>query len=61
MNKHILFKSTFIRGLKYPKSLYLYKNHSAWFDPITPKQVAIFSQGTNVSVLSQELFPVSIL
>ena len=57
MQKHILSKSTFLRGLQCKKSLYLYKHFYNLKDKITPQQEAIFSQGTNVGILAQELFP----
>ena len=57
MPKPILSKSTFLRGLKCEKSLWLYKNRYNLKDEITPQQEAIFSQGTNVGILAQDLFP----
>ena len=57
MSKPILSKSTFLRGLQCEKSLWLYKNRYALKDEISPMQQAIFSQGTNVGLLAQELFP----
>ena len=57
MEKAILSKSTFIRGLQCEKSLYLYKHHYNLRDEISPQLQAIFDQGTNVGVLAQELFP----
>ena len=57
MQKHILSKSTFLRGLQCQKSLYLYKNFYTLKDKITPQQEAIFRQGSNVGVLAQGLFP----
>jgi len=57
MPKPILSKSTFLRGLKCEKSLWLYKNRYKLKDDITPQQEAIFSQGTNVGILAQDLFP----
>ncbi len=57
MTKPILSKSTFLRGLQCQKSLWLYKHRYDLKDEITPQQEAIFSQGTNVGVLAQELFP----
>ncbi len=55
MVKHILSKSTFIRGLQCEKSLYLYKYNLR--DEISSQLQAIFNQGTNVGVLAQDLFP----
>ena len=57
MAKPILSKSTFLRGLQCEKSLWLYKHRYDLKDEITPQQQAIFSQGTKVGVLAQELFP----
>lgn len=57
MPRHILSKSTFLRGIQCEKSLYLYKHFYNLKDPITPQQQAIFSQGTNVGLLAQDLFP----
>lgn len=57
MEKHILSKSTFLRGLQCPKSLYLYKNFIQLRDPSSPEQKAIFSRGNNVGILAQQLFP----
>ena len=57
MQKHILSKSTFIRGMQCEKSLYLNKHAKNLRDPLTPEQEAIFSQGTNVGELAQGLFP----
>ena len=57
MEKHLLSKSTFIRALQCMKSLYLYKNHYALRDPLSPEKLAIFKRGTNVGVLARKLFP----
>ena len=57
MSKHIISKSTFIRGLQCEKSLYLYKHHYNLKDAISPQLQAIFNQGNNVGVLAQDLFP----
>lgn len=57
MQKPILSKSTFIRGLQCEKSLYFYKHHYNLKDETPPQLQAIFNQGTNVGVLAQELFP----
>jgi len=56
MPKHILSKSTYLRGLKCEKALYLYKHFYNLKDPVTSQQEAIFSQGTNVGILAQSLF-----
>ncbi len=57
MPKHVLSKSTFLRGLKCEKSLYLHKYFYKLKDSIDPQQEAIFSQATNVGILAQSLFP----
>jgi len=56
-SRHILSKSTFIRGMQCPKSLYLYKHSYKLRDPLSAAQAAIFRRGTNVGVLARELFP----
>ncbi|GGG51725.1 DUF2779 domain-containing protein [Bizionia arctica] len=57
MQKPILSKSTFIRGLQCEKSLYLYKHHYNLKDETPAQLQAIFNQGNNVGILAQELFP----
>lgn len=57
MEKPILSKSTYIRGLQCEKSLYLYKHNYNLRDGISSQLQAIFNQGTNVGILSQRLFP----
>src|ERR1041385_2627944 len=57
LEKHILSKSTFLRGLQCSKSLYLYKNFIQLRDAPSPEQQAIFSRGNNVGLLAQKLFP----
>ncbi len=54
---HILSKSTFLRGVQCDKSLYLYKHYYELKDEISPEKQAIFSRGTNVGLLAQQLFP----
>lgn len=54
---HILSKSTFLRGLKCSKSLYLNKHHKDLRDGYSNQQEAIFTQGTKVGELAQDLFP----
>ena len=54
---HQLSKSTFMRGVKCEKNLYLNKHHKELRDDISEQQQAIFSQGTKVGELAQELFP----
>lgn len=57
MEKHILSKSTFMKGIQCAKALYLHKHHYELKDEITAQQQAIFSQGTSVGELATELFP----
>ena len=55
--KHILSKSTFLRGCQCTKSLYLYKNSPQLREEASDQQQAIFTQGTNVGKLAEQLFP----
>jgi len=55
--RHELSKSTFMRGLKCEKCLYLNKHHHHLRDKLTSEQEAIFEQGTNVGELAQQLHP----
>lgn len=57
MKKHILSKSTFIRGLQCHKSLYLYKKRYYLRDRLSPEQQARFKRGTEVGVYARKLFP----
>lgn len=57
MEKHILSKSTFIRGLQCAKSLYLYKNSIQLRDKVSPELKAVFNRGNKVGKLAQQLFP----
>ncbi|MCJ7553550.1 MAG: DUF2779 domain-containing protein, partial [Ignavibacteriaceae bacterium] len=57
MSSYLLSKSSFIKGIQCEKQLYLYKHHYNWRDPISEEQQAVFSRGTNVGKLVQELFP----
>ncbi len=57
MEKHLLSKSTFIRGLKCHKSLHLNKHHKNLRDQLSEMQLAIFEQGSKVGELAQNLFP----
>ena len=57
MEKHVLSKSTFLRGLQCSKSLYLYKYFIQKRDAVSTEQQAIFNRGNNVGVLAQKLFP----
>ncbi|RYY38459.1 MAG: DUF2779 domain-containing protein [Chitinophagaceae bacterium] len=55
--RHILSKSTFMRGCQCAKSLWLHKHHSAMRDALSETQASIFAQGTNVGLLARELYP----
>lgn len=57
MEKAILSKSTFIRGLQCLKSLYLYKNRYFLRDPLLPEQRIKFARGHEVGDLAQQLYP----
>jgi predicted RecB family nuclease len=57
LEKHLLSKSTFIRGWQCLKSLYLYKNFIHLRDPLSAERQAVFSRGSNVGILARRLFP----
>jgi hypothetical protein len=57
VEKAILSKSTFVRGLQCSKSLYLHKNNYDLKDPLSSTRQAIFSRGNSVGLLAQKLFP----
>ncbi len=57
MEKHIISKSTFIRGTQCLKSLYLNKKRPFLRDRLSQAQQAIFKRGTDVGLLAQQLFP----
>ncbi|MCX6297112.1 MAG: DUF2779 domain-containing protein [Bacteroidetes bacterium] len=57
MERHVLSKSTFIKGMQCQKALYLNKHHKELKEEITAVQQAIFSQGTKVGELATLLFP----
>ena len=60
MEKHVLSKSTFMYGVQCKKRLYLHKNGKKFGvekDGLSAQQEAIFSTGTNVGELAQQLFP----
>lgn len=57
MKQHSLSKSSFIRGVQCPKSLYLYKNFYSLRDRLSPETQSKFSRGHNVGLLAQQLFP----
>jgi hypothetical protein len=55
--KHILSKSTFLRGCQCTKALYLYKKHPELLEDVSDAQQMIFDTGTNVGILARDLFP----
>jgi hypothetical protein len=57
LEKHILSKSTFLRGLQCHKSLFLYKNFIQLRDSPSAEQQAIFNRGNHVGIFAQKLFP----
>lgn len=57
MEKHILSKSTFIKGMQCNKALYLHKHNRDLKDDISAAQQVIFDQGTSVGELACKLFP----
>ncbi len=57
MGKHLLSKSSFIKGIQCEKQLFLYKYHYDWMDKVSENLQAVFKRGTDVGVLAQELFP----
>lgn len=57
MQKHVLSKSTFIKGMQCEKALYLSKHHRGLRDELSAAQEAIFAQGTSVGELACDLFP----
>lgn len=54
---HILSKSTFVRGCKCLKSLYLYKFHYDLRDEVSRQQQSLFDQGHEVGIVARSLFP----
>jgi hypothetical protein len=57
MAKHLLSKSSFIKGLQCEKHLYLYKYNYNEMDELSEMQKSIFQRGTGVGKLAQKLFP----
>jgi hypothetical protein len=55
--KHLLSKSTYIKGLQCHKALYLTKHYPEWRDKISAEQKALFNRGHKVGELAQQLFP----
>ena len=54
---HLFSKSGFMNGYQCPKRLYLYKNKYNLRDEISDAQQTVFSRGTEVGELAQQLFP----
>ena len=48
--KHILSKSSFIKGIQCEKQLYLYKYHYDWMDEVSASQQEIFDRGQRAFV-----------
>ncbi|MCH7611560.1 MAG: DUF2779 domain-containing protein, partial [Chloroflexi bacterium] len=55
--KHLLSKSTFLRGLQCHKSLYLNRHRRDLRDEISPELEAVFAMGREVGELARGLFP----
>jgi len=57
MEKHILSKSTFIKGHQCLKALYLHKKRPFLRDKLSAEQRAKFKRGHKVGDMAQQLFP----
>ena len=57
MNTPMISKSSFIRGMQCPKSLWLHLNQPDNRDEISDQQQQIFDTGHNIGFLAQQLFP----
>jgi hypothetical protein len=55
--KHLISKSSFIKGLQCDKQLYLYKYHYDLMDEVSESQQLVFDRGHEVGKLAQQLFP----
>lgn len=55
--KHLISKSSFIKGIQCDKQLYLYKYHYDWMDEVSESQQLIFNRGHAVGESAQQLFP----
>jgi hypothetical protein len=55
--KHILSKSSFIKGVQCPKAVYLHYFHPSWRDKLSAAQLAKFNRGHKVGELARQLFP----
>ena len=57
MEKHILSKSTYIKGEQCLKQLYLNKKRPFLRDRMPAERIARFNRGTQVGIYAQQLFP----
>ncbi len=57
IDKHLLSKSTFLRGLQCPKSLYLHRYHPEFRDRMDRHLLEIFRRGTDVGLVARDLYP----
>ena len=57
MEKHILSKSTYIKGEQCLKQLYLLKKRPFLRDRMPAERIARFNRGTQVGIYAQQLFP----
>ncbi len=57
MTVPLISKSSFIRGMQCPKSLWLHLNQPDSRDEISDQQQQIFDTGHNIGFLAQQLFP----
>lgn len=57
MEKHVLSKSSYLKGQQCTKALYFYKHFYHLKDPIPPERKALFDRGNKVGKLAQQCFP----
>lgn len=57
MEKHILSKTSYIRGLQCSKSLFLYRFYPQKRDPVSPERQAQFNRGNDIGLRARDLFP----
>lgn len=57
MEKHILSKTSYIKGLQCPKALFLYRHYPQLRDPVSPERQAQFTRGIDVGIMARDLFP----
>ncbi len=57
MEKHLLSKSTFIRGVQCLKSLYLNKKRPFLRDKLPKERLLVFRRGHEIGELAHQLFP----